>query len=229
MKTDPLQLVMILRRRIGGLPRTFRELDRSLSVLGDLRTLGWQPSVNRGAAVEASGAPIPWYTYPAIWWLKDKIRATDRVFEWGAGHSTIWYASRVQSVVAVDDSTAWVTEVASRVGTNCTVWLREGPSYVDSIAHAGGTFDIVCIDGLDRSACAAKAVEFLDPMGAIIFDNSDHPRNYAGLELLRDSGFQRIDFVGPIPAYGNFACTSVLFRDGSRWLSAKKMPDFLGY
>jgi hypothetical protein len=219
-------------RRLAGLPRNFRELNRSLTLLGDLRKIGWQKSARLNAAVDVRNRPLPWYTYPTIFWLETKIRPEDEVFEFGAGHSTLWFCERVQHVVSVDHDVSWVARLQPKLGSNANLLVENRDHYVDAIARIDlptRAFDIIVIDGLARSACARRAPDHLKPSGLIIFDNSDRPENYEGLEFLRSSGFLRIDFIGPIPGYGNIACTSALFRDGRRWLGGDEPPRFLGY
>jgi hypothetical protein len=228
----PAALGPKLMRRFAGLPRVYREVDRSLTLLGDLRKLGWQNSARLNAAVDANRRPLPWYTYPAIFWLAPKIRPQDDVFEFGAGQSTLWFAERVRRVVAVDHDEAWVRRLTAALPSTGLVVLRDEREYVTAISEfvaSGDGFDVIAIDGIRRSECAREVPKHLKPSGLVLFDNSDRPENYDGLEFLRSAGFRRIDFIGPIPGYGNIACTSALFQDGNRWLAGDDLPAFLGY
>ena len=51
------------------------------------------------AAVTRQGDPLPWYTYPAIDFLKDRNYAGKTVLEFGGGQSTLWWAAHAASVV----------------------------------------------------------------------------------------------------------------------------------
>jgi hypothetical protein len=91
----------------------------------------------------------------------------------------------------------------------------------------GRTFDVIVIDGLNRLACAWRALELLGPAGAIIFDNSDG--NWGGgqgaypiLELFRENGYSRVDFYGHTPGVIAPHCTSLFFRDGCFLLSGEE-------
>src|SRR5262245_4561702 len=49
-------------------------------------------------AVDATGHPLPWYTYPAIQFLSAKDFCGRRVLEFGAGQSTLWWSARAGQV-----------------------------------------------------------------------------------------------------------------------------------
>ena len=102
-----------------------------------------------------------------------------RVFEYGSGGSTLWFAERVTELVLVEHDSAWYGQVTKsvRLFTNSKIWLRV-PSqtisgfeparsltfeeyrefnfkeYVESIHNfPDNYFDIVFIDGRAREAC----------------------------------------------------------------------------
>jgi hypothetical protein len=216
-----------LARRLHGMPRRLREFDRSLALLATLRDTGWQRSITAGP-VTAPGLPLPWYSYPATAWLERRLRPSDRVFEFGAGHSTLWYAARVNSVVSVDDNAAWVSRLQPDLPGNASVRLAHGDSYAQALDEENGEFDVIAVDGIRRNECAAAARGRLATGGLVIFDNSDRPENADGVATLMQSGFQHIDFVGFTSGYATWTCTSVFFADGQRWLSAG-VGEFLGW
>src|SRR5262245_56791293 len=53
----------------------------------------------KARAVDKDGNPLPWYTYPAIDFLRRKCFAERTVLEFGSGQSTLWWAARARSVV----------------------------------------------------------------------------------------------------------------------------------
>lgn len=55
-------------------------------------------------SVEAS---IPWLSFGAIAVIERKLTANMRVFEYGSGGSTLFWASRTQSVVSVEHDKSW--------------------------------------------------------------------------------------------------------------------------
>ena len=185
---------------------------------------GWLESVRQSKPVSGSGAPIPWYTYPAIEFIEPRIQPGFRVFEYGSGWSTLWWAQRVADVVAVEHDAQWSALVQPRLPPNARVSLRtEADRYVTEIDACGGEFDVVIVDGEHRNQCARAAAARVKRSGAIVFDNSDR-RSYAeGVRYLSDAGWLRIDFFGLIPSYAYKNCTSIFFRD-TCWLTGAPVP-----
>jgi hypothetical protein len=217
-----------LRGRASGVPRSFRELHRSLALLSRFRELGWHRSVRERLPVDPDGRPLAFFNYPAILWLEPLLRATDSVFEYGSGNSTRWFASRVSRVVSVEHDPKWFERVRSALPPNADLHLRT-TGYANAISEVEEQlFDIVVIDGPERHECALKATEHLKDDGLILFDNSDRPQSSAALTALGAMGFARIDLSGPMPAYSDLSCTSACFRRGTRWLHPPEPPRFLG-
>src|SRR6185369_15472611 len=109
---------------------------------------GWLESLREGKPVDKAGAPIPWYTYPAIDFIEPRLRRDYRVFEYGSGWSTLWWADRVASVQAVEHDAAWSKLVAAQLPANAQLRLHaDAERYVGALEAAGGGFDIVVVDG----------------------------------------------------------------------------------
>jgi hypothetical protein len=185
---------------------------------------GWLESLAQQKPVSKSGAPIPWYTYPAIEFIEPRIKPGFRVFEYGSGWSTAWWGARAESVFAVEHDPSWLGMVEAHLPANASVALRtDADRYVGEIDACGGEFDIVVVDGEHRNRCARAAAARLKPSGAIVFDNSDWAAFSEGVRYLSDDGWLRIDFFGLIPAYPYKNCTSLFFRD-TGWLSGAPVP-----
>lgn len=223
-----MRSLRIILQRYQGLPQSFRELNFSLQLLSILRSLGWHRSLRRSASVDLQGNPIPWFTYPAIQWLASRVKPSDSVFEFGAGHSTLWFSARVRKLIAVEHSEAWFNYVRGLVGPNVTLLLRpclgnetEGngeSEYVRSIEEVSEEgFDVIEIDGEQRVPCILAAARKLKQDGLIILDNSERTAYRAGIEYLMQEKFGRIDFFGGVPGYGTWGCTSVFGKFLSRW------------
>jgi len=90
-----------------------------------LDPIGWSRSKREQVPVDSDGEPLPWWTYPAIEFVEQAVRAEDRVFEYGAGNSTMWWASRVTQVIAVDHDQKWVEGVQSKLRNPHKVILSE--------------------------------------------------------------------------------------------------------
>jgi predicted O-methyltransferase YrrM len=76
-----------------------------------LKTIGWVETMRRGEIVDAQGSPIPWITYSARYQLEKWLRPSDKVFEYGSGYSSLWFAKRVAEVKSVEHDSLWVTKL----------------------------------------------------------------------------------------------------------------------
>jgi len=81
---------------------------------GYLTRTGWLRSAELKESVDNAG-PVPWYSYAAIEALKTLIRPDMRVFEYGAGNSTVWWSKRTAQVVAVDQDPQWVRSIRDAI------------------------------------------------------------------------------------------------------------------
>jgi hypothetical protein len=175
----------------------------------------------KSAAVDRHGRHIPWYTYPAIDFLDAKDFTGKSVLEFGAGHSTIWWAGRARRVVSAEGDEKWLKYVSPKLPANARALLA--PEDLTGLQEqiAGETFDFIIIDGLNRHRAAELSIPMLNPGGAILLDNSDGFWSYDGkagypiLELFRSSGYSRVDFYGFAPAGINSSCTSIFFKPDS--------------
>lgn len=175
---------------------------------------GWLRSFLARRSFDAEAHPIPWYTYAATDFVASRVKPGMRVFEWGAGNSTLWYAQRVKNVIACEHDRDWAQIIGKELPANAEVverGLAEG--YVEEIARHPPAFDIIAIDGKRRNECVETAVAALSGDGVIVFDNTDWKEFEPGTRLLERQGFKRIDFTGmsPINVYGS--TTSVFYRD----------------
>jgi len=190
----------------------------TLTTQGPLREDGWLRSFREGRSVDASGAPLPWLTYPALEFLAARIRPEWRVFEYGSGASTHWWAKRVREVVSVEHDPGWYAKVRGGLPANAKlshVPLVPGGDYARSAAREPGGFDVVVIDGRDRVNCARAALVGLQPRGVIVWDNSDRADYAEGYALLAAAGFRKVPFVGMAPVFNQKSETGVFYRDGN--------------
>lgn len=201
---------MLERSRVAALARLVRN--------GYLAKVGWLTSVRRGEPVGAGGEPIPWMTYPAIAFLERRVGGALRVFEYGSGNSTLWWARRVAFIAAVEHEERWLEKIRAVAPANAQlhyVPLDPPGRYALSIHGAGGPFDIVVIDGRERVHCAQAALSALSERGVFVWDNSDREEYARGYQLLADRGFRRMDFVGLGPVNAIPWTTSIFYREGN--------------
>lgn len=188
---------------------------------GALAEYGWRRSVREQAAVDAEGRPLPWLCYPAIDLLAARVTPELRVFEYGCGHSTLWWAARVQTLAAVEHDAAWHARMRARLPDSVAlrhVPLVDGGEYCRAAVHAagpGGAWDIVVVDGRDRVNCMRESCSVLSPAGVMVVDNTDRPQYAEGLAWLQAKGFRRLPLRGLAPIVDGLTETSLLYRPGN--------------
>jgi hypothetical protein len=220
---------LVLRALLYG-----RELLRARRASGSLLTdfPRWQASLRPHASALADEQP--WLTYDAIGFLEQYLAPGMRIFEWGAGGSTLFLSRRASEGVSIEHDDAWATAVARRVdGRRWRVQCippaarpdpryasqdpdhraRSFADYVQAIAACSdGTLDLVLVDGRARVACVRQALAKVKPGGVLVLDNSDRPEYAEALALLDGAGWRRQDFAGPAPYCFAFSRTTVWRR-----------------
>ncbi|GAB3329547.1 hypothetical protein GCM10027299_33080 [Larkinella ripae] len=192
------KLLKILPYEYGATFQNYKNLSREF---------GHFKSAKRWQSVDKDNNPIPWYTYPAIEFIKQLDLSTKTVFEYGSGNSTLFWASRCQHVIAVEDDKAWHATIQARLPPNVDYLLLEDKeAYIRAIHRFPDPFDIIIVDGKYRFDCTASALARLSPTGFFILDNADwHPRSSA---LLREADLIEIDMAGFNPINGYTTTTS---------------------
>jgi hypothetical protein len=201
----------LLRRR-SFLAVPLAAADLFLRPNGFVRQSGWLQTYRARLPVTDAG-PVPWMTFPAIGFLESRLRADFRVFEYGAGYSTLWWARRVASVVTCEHDEQWVETMRYLIPPNVSMIhrpLEVGGAYAREAAHH--TVDIIVIDGRDRINCARFCLPGLSPGGVIVWDNTDRESYAEGYAFLDENGFRCLDFTGIGPVNITTWCTSVFYR-----------------
>lgn len=165
--------------------------------------------------MDAAGRPIPWLTYPAIEILSRRLRPDMKVFEFGCGWGTLWWAARVESVVACEHDPAWYREMSTRVPKNVALIhmdLVPDGEYCRAAARQKEQFHIIIVDGRDRIHSAIQSVPALRDDGILLWDNTDRERYRDGILELRDRGFKQLELVGLVPGSPTKVETSIFYR-----------------
>ena len=194
----------------------WQEISRNLPTgINYLETSGWLNSLYLGKPVNQEAEPIPWYTYPAIEFIENKINTNFRVFEYGSGNSSLWWSERVTQVISMESDANWFEYIKKNMPSNVELYLIEDDlEYASAInQYEDHYFDVIIVDGINRNQCAEFALSKVKDQGFIIFDNTDDHRYAEGVKKLLESGFIRIDFYGMIPSYLYKNCTSIFFKD----------------
>lgn len=75
----------------------------------------------------------PWYTYPAISFLKDILDSQWKVFEYGSGYSTLFFKNKVNQLVTIEHDKEWADKLLQE-NTGLDIQLI-GPNHI--IHHEG--------------------------------------------------------------------------------------------
>lgn len=191
--------------------------DSYLTASGYVRTL------ITNELYDCENKPVPWYTYPMIEFLKDRLKKNMNVFEYGSGFSTLFYSERVKHVVSIEHDYGWYQKIQEVRPENVELQHIK----LDKIGNGGGytkeyskavlkyheEFDVICIDGRDRNRCAKNSIPALKRDGVIIFDDTDREQYNEAYQYLQAAGFRRLDFKGLIPSLlDKKGCTSIFYR-----------------
>ncbi|MFI7433218.1 hypothetical protein [Micromonospora haikouensis] len=216
----------LILRTAPGIPRSRREARTSLEALATLRGQGWHRSVG-AAPVDGEGRPLPWLSYSAVRWLDEVLHPGVRVFEYGSGSSTSWFArpGRVGEIVSVEHDAAWFAQLPQPANGEirhvpCADGWWDGSAdspYVTAIAD-GAPWDVVVIDGASRTVCARVAPKYLAPSGLVVLDDTDLATTDPAAAELAAHGLGRLDLWGFKPGVQRMTCTSVFSWDFNHWL-----------
>ena len=182
------------------IPRQFPASLINYKILS--KDFGQFKSMHLKQCVDAEGMAIPWYTYPAIEYIKQLDLSHQRVFEYGSGYSTIFWASRCHHLTSVEHDEHWYQQISDRLPDNVDYHLHKSvEDYVNAINANDEAYDVVIVDGAYRYDCTVQAIKNLKPSGFIILDNSDWMTNSS--QLLREADLIEVDMsgFGPINNY----------------------------
>lgn len=190
----------------------------ALAAMPYLESSGWLRSREMKMPVDAEARPLPWYTYSVIDFLSRRLHPHMRVFEFGSGNSTLWWAERVASVVTVEHHPAWAARMAEEVPESVSLLhipLEPDGKYCRSTRHTGQKFHVIVIDGRDRVNCARDCLGALRDDGVIVWDDSHRTRYRPGYRYLARRSFKRVEFFGLGPMDPASKETSIFYRTGN--------------
>jgi len=174
-------------------------------------------SIDEKLCLDKNGNPIPWYTYPAIEYLSQFDYTNKKIFEYGCGYSSLFWACRAKTVTSIEDNIDWFNQWQIKFqNDNINLKLRsEGPLYYNAINENDLYYDVIIIDGKCRAECAQAAVQRLTSGGIIILDDSDRintSREYKdAIKTLKNAHLLQVDFYGFCPMNNYTKTTSVFF------------------
>lgn len=180
---------------------------------GYLDQVGWIRTRAECIARDASGEPIPWFTYPALHFLRERVKSEWRILEFGAGMGTLWWSRQVREAVAIEHDVDWADRVADKCNARL-IRVRAG-SADDYLRPAlgSGVYSVVIVDGIFRAECLAIAPSLLDNGGVIVLDDAQREEYRSAVEALCEQGFKLLQLHGPQPVSKHPGCTAIFYRD----------------
>jgi hypothetical protein len=133
---------------------------------------------------------IPWFSYSAIRFLDQFVKARMLVYEYGSGGSTLYFSKHSGRVVSIEDNKQWYERITRVVHERdiknvnirftpanlCSVGLFRASGYPDALPKE--LADIVVVDGSEldevqvRPVCFTIAETRIKSGGVIIVDDS---------------------------------------------------------
>jgi hypothetical protein len=168
----------------------------------------------------------PWFAKDSVKWLQGFLKPYMYGFEWGSGHSTVFFARRCAKLVSVEHKYKWFQKVSSRLVERnlCNVTYLFRPSRTDSLpsqlrpallkkidfkskpeftaycdtilSYPSECFDFISVDGRARIECAINALDRLKPGGVLILDNSERSKYKALFVVL--TAWPRLSFANGV-------------------------------
>lgn len=155
---------------------------------------------------------LPWFSWGAIRYLQGHIKPGMKVFEWGSGGSTLFFADHQCDVYSVEDNLKWhalMHEKASSTAKKIT--LQHIPYDFNRAENFGESkylnpdidlwsFDIIVVDGTEgtikvRPQCFEKAQASIKQHSIIVVDDSwRYPEI---VEASKAARVQRFQGTGP--------------------------------
>lgn len=183
-----------------------------------LHLTGYLKSLENLEPIGADGKPLPFLNYAVIELLKSRVGKNTRVFEFGSGYSTLFFARTAASVTSVEHDPGWLEKVRQRSASFDNVKLIHRPldgSYPAAISGTGERYDLVLVDGRMRHECALQAAQCLTDSGVILWDDSTRERYQEGMAALEAGGFRRLPIGGLKPAGFGMDETTLFYRPGN--------------
>ena len=186
----------------------------SLEYFGYLKDKNWLSSVLAKESIGTDDKPLPWFTYPFIDFLKDRLSKEMSVLEFGSGNSTIWFSDKVNKITSIEHDKSWFEKVKTKLSENSKIILNESSvnDYHRIIERLDEKFNIIIVDAIDRVNCLKTASSYLHENGVVILDNSNRSEYAEGIDFLINDGFKKIDFYGMTPIITSESCTTVFYK-----------------
>jgi hypothetical protein len=176
---------------------------------------GWFNSFLSGSPARPDGTPLPWMNYSFVNFLEGRMSNSHRLFEYGSGFSTAFYAKHVMQVVSVEHDQDWFGHVVKGLPSNATVLMRkldQGSEYEDSFLDYSQDTDIVVVDGRRRVKCCEIAFSRLKFDAVVVLDDSYREKYQPAFAIAKMQGFKSLRIQGLKPTGHWVEETTVFYR-----------------
>ena len=146
----------------------------------------------------------PWLPVEAIDFLYSNLNKRMTGLEFGSGSSTFWFSKFTREIFSVESDEEWYNKNLENKNKfsieNVNLILSACPmlrifeidnevgeayeKYSDQIFKIGRNFDYILVDGVARSLCIKKSIDFLNPGGYLIIDNSERPAYWDSMSMV---------------------------------------------
>jgi hypothetical protein len=187
----------------------------SFRSFGYLLETGWFYTFKSGQPVDYGKEAIPWFTYSAIDFLKERLNSNLNVLEFGSGNSTLFLAKRVKKVTALEHDDGWFQNILAKKTSNVEIKFVssvEVKNYLQPLVE-DEKYDVIIIDGLFRNECIRASLKHLSEDGIIILDDSERDDYAEGITFLVKNGFRQLNFSGIAPGIFFRKCTTIFYND----------------
>ncbi|MEM2145414.1 MAG: hypothetical protein QW279_08630 [Candidatus Jordarchaeaceae archaeon] len=169
-------------------------------------------------------ACVPWMTWRAIDFFNKNIKQGMKIFEYGAGGSTLFFLKKGCLVTSIENSKEWkelVERKAYYLSLAHNLNLRFFPAnrqdqeillrYIQSV-NDGGPWDVIIVDGIPevRIECIHEAIKNITPTGMLVLDDANWERFKKVPVILRD--WKRLKFIGLGPERRGVSETDIYFK-----------------
>lgn len=159
-----------------------------------------------------------WVSWLAQDFIATIVSKSSRVFEWGSGGSTLWFAEHAKSVTSIEHNPDWGQRVSDRLTeiSNCELRICSNlEQYVEEIS--GGLYDFIMVDGVShvRYDCARMAVDHLEIGGWLAVDNTERPFAEPIHRMLRSWDNVTIRGNGPKHESGHYKIQTTFWKKPS--------------
>lgn len=133
----------------------------------------------------------PWIPSKAVKAIDKALHKNMKGIEFGSGRSTVWYASRINHLVSVEDHKEWFKQVQGELEKSSVSNVKyvykssdEGVTghseYGDFINNfENESIDFIVVDGKYRDRIANDAIQKLSAGGILLLDDSERYLAYA--------------------------------------------------